>query len=210
MDIIGITVSVNYDDILKHIIYQNSKLLKLWYIVTAPEDKNTIDLVNNSGLLNVKLLLFNDFKKGGPFNKGGALRFGQEHVYKTHGEDNNILILDSDIYLPDNMLEILANGIKDDTIYSAFERFDYHTLDDFINRKNHKRAWNEKDILGFFQLYKGSLKYMYEPSATCGMCDETFRNKFGKNKELLNINVCHLGIARISWRGRDKNKHQFT
>ena len=171
MDIIGITVSVNYDDILKHLLQQNSKILKLWYIITSPQDNDTINLVNNSGLSNVKLLIYNDFKKGASFNKGGGLLFGQEHVYNTHGENNNILILDSDIYLPDNMLEILAGGIKDDTIYSAFERFDYHSLDDFINRKNSSRPWHEIDILGVFQLYKGSSKYKYQFSHNCGACD---------------------------------------
>jgi hypothetical protein len=210
MDIIGITVSVNYDDILKHLLEQNSKILKLWYIITSPEDKNTIDLVNEANLSNVKLLIYNDFKKNASFNKGGGLLFGQEHVYQTHGENNNILILDSDIYLPDNMLEILADGIKDDTIYSAFERFDYSTLNDFINRKNPKRPWKENEILGFFQLYKGSSKYKYKSSNNCGICDENFRNLFNGKRELLNITVCHLGNARVSWNGRDKFRHKFT
>ena len=209
MDIIAITVSVNYDDILKHILHQNSKLLTLWYIITSPEDKNTINLINDSGLSNVKILLYNDFKKNASFNKGGAICFGQEYVYTNHGEANNILILDSDIYLPDNMLEILADGIKDDTIYSVFERFDYKLLDDFIHIKNPIKAYNEKDILGFFQLYRGSSKYKYKSSHNCSMCDETFRNLFNGKQELLNITVRHLGSARVAWNGRDKNKHKF-
>ena len=38
MHIIAITVSVNYDDILKYIIKQNAQFFKEWVIVTSPDD----------------------------------------------------------------------------------------------------------------------------------------------------------------------------
>jgi len=50
MDIIAITVSVNYSDILKHMIDQNSKFFKVWYIVTSPEDKETVRLIEEKNI----------------------------------------------------------------------------------------------------------------------------------------------------------------
>ena len=45
MDIIALSVSVNYDDILKHLIEQNSKFFLKWFIITSPEDTKTIELI---------------------------------------------------------------------------------------------------------------------------------------------------------------------
>ena len=75
MDIIAITISVNYDDILIHMLKQNSQFLKTWYIVTSPTDKDTINIITNANIPNIKMLFYNDFWKNASFNKGGAIRF---------------------------------------------------------------------------------------------------------------------------------------
>ena len=61
MEIIAITVCVNYDDILEQMLVQNSKFLHRWFIVTSPEDTKTIHLIENSGKENIQLLIYNDF-----------------------------------------------------------------------------------------------------------------------------------------------------
>ena len=45
MDIIAITISVNYSDILEHMLEQNSKILHKWFIVTTTADTKTITLL---------------------------------------------------------------------------------------------------------------------------------------------------------------------
>ena len=96
MDIIAISVCVNYSDILKHMLDQNSKFFKVWYIITSPKDTDTIRLIEEKNISNIQLLLYTDFYKNAKFNKGGAIKFAQEYINIYH-KSANILILDSDI-----------------------------------------------------------------------------------------------------------------
>jgi hypothetical protein len=48
MDITGITVCVDYSDIIEHMLCQNAKFLKTWYIVTSPADSETIQLLGEA------------------------------------------------------------------------------------------------------------------------------------------------------------------
>jgi len=209
MDIIGITVSVNYDDILIHMLKQNSQFLKTWYIVTSSTDKDTINLITNANIPNIKMLFYDDFWKNASFNKGGAIRFAQDYI---HDNDNtcNVLILDSDIYLPNNFSAIISSVvIEDDTLYGTKERVDYFTLNDFINNTNPDYNLCGNSFIGFFQLYKLSNKYKYNNSYDCGACDNKFRDLFNK-KIIIDISVKHLGKPCENWWGRDKSKSNFS
>jgi hypothetical protein len=46
MDIIAITVSTNYSDLLYHALKSNHKYFKHWIFVTDQNDKDTIELLN--------------------------------------------------------------------------------------------------------------------------------------------------------------------
>jgi len=207
MEIITITVCVKYSDILENIIYQNSKFFKKWYIITSPEDKNTQLLIENSKLSNIQILLYNDFYKDCEFNKGGAVRFGQNYLDINHPL-SNILILDADIYLPDNFFSVLPKELKKDTLYGSKSRSDYWTLYDFINDKDPHRYKHGGNYAGFFQLYTQSI-YKYSNSFNCGKCDIDFRNSFNGKVIKLELNVKHLGKERENWSGR-KNDKKFT
>ena len=104
MGVIAITICVNYDDILKNMLEQNSKFFDVWYIVTSAQDKNTQQLIIKASLKNVRMLLFDGFYKGAKFNKGGAICFAQTYIEKNH-TNPVILILDADIYLPNDFLK---------------------------------------------------------------------------------------------------------
>jgi len=206
MEIIALTVCVNYDDILKHLIEQNSKFFLKWFIVTSPEDTKTIELIESFGKENIEILIYNGFyKKQLKFNKGGAIFFGQTHI-ETIYSSANILLLDSDIYLPDNFFSTLPDTLAEDTLYSTNHRFDYSSIDDFINDTNPKRV--ETDFWGFFQLYKMDEKYMYSESFNCSSCDYVFKYKF---QSKINLDIClkHLGVAACNWDGRDYNAGVF-
>jgi len=55
-DLIAITVSTNYDDILSVVIHQNQRFFQTWYIITHPTDYATIDVVESADYTNIKLL----------------------------------------------------------------------------------------------------------------------------------------------------------
>ena len=84
MDVIAISVSVNYADILKYIINHDAQFFLSWIIVTDPEDKATIDVINKSGLKNIKCLFYDKFRVGAVFNKGGAILMAQEYVLNKY------------------------------------------------------------------------------------------------------------------------------
>ena len=57
-NIYGITVSKNYSDFLRFSIDKNHTLFRKWYIVTQEDDEETIKLVNDFNLDNVKLVFY--------------------------------------------------------------------------------------------------------------------------------------------------------
>lgn len=205
MDILAITVCVNYDDLLEHMLEQNSKCLHTWFIVTSPEDTKTIHLIETSGKSNIKLLIYNDFyKHRAKFNFGGARLFAQNYIDANYSSAN-ILFLDGDIQLPDNFREKLPSSLEDDTLYGS-QRTDYWTLNDFTNGKE-SHAWKLPNFEGFFQLYKQNEKYRYADSYNCSRCDDIFKAKFPK-KVMLEIRVKHLGKNGDHWNGR-KHKNEI-
>ena len=187
MEIIAITISVNYSDILKHIL-PNSKFFKEWVIVTTPED-DTNELIKNSGIENIKLLYFDGFYKNSVFNFGGSRRFAQEYI-NTNYTDQNILFLDGDILLPDTFT--LPEKIENDTLYGVNSRYDYHTLEDFYNNTNGEKYPLTHEFVVFFQLFKQCDKF-YKESKNCSQCDLNFKHLF-KHFVNLNISVKHFSI----------------
>lgn len=57
-NIYGITVSKNYSDFLCFSIQKNHTLFRKWYIVTQEDDEETIKLVNDFRLDNIKLIFY--------------------------------------------------------------------------------------------------------------------------------------------------------
>lgn len=199
MELIAITVCVNYDDILAHMIQQNLKFLHKWYIVTSPEDSKTRQLINKVDNDKMEILIYTDFyKNSSQFNKGGAVLFAQSYI-EEHYTSANILLLDGDIYLPDNLPDKLPKYLEDDVIYGA-QRTDYWTLNDFENKINPHPMINPI-FYGYFQLYKQYKNYTYNDSYNCSQCDDLFRDKF-KNRIMLDVCVKHLGQDGLNWNGR--------
>ena len=206
MDIIAITICVNYDDIFKYMLQQNLKFFKKWYVVTKIEDTATINLINELNNTTIEILYYNDFYTNTIFNKGGALLFAQEYIDK-HYTDANILILDADIFLPDDFTKRLPMILKQDTLYGTSERLDYNSISELINNIKPFTYGHGDKFAGFFQMYK-QCSYRYQNSQHCGHCDIHFRDKFSK-KYKLNLSVKHLGINWVNWNGRDYTKGTY-
>jgi len=206
-DIIALTVCVNYNDILEQMLKQNSQFFNKWYIVTSETDNNTINLIQNSKIENITILYYNNFFTNSIFNKGGAVRFGQEYLEKYHN-NANIIILDADIYLPDNFKQKFPDNVRDYVLYGVTNRIDYWTLYDFKNETNPHEYKHGHNFVGFFQLYK-KCHYKYNNSDNCSTCDDEFRDTFTK-KINLDITVKHLGREEVNWNGRNNNYSIYT
>jgi hypothetical protein len=200
MEIIGLTICVNYSDILFHMLQQNSQFLKKWYIVTSPDDTQTIDLIHKTNLSNIEVLKYDEFYNNSLFNKSGAVKFAQEYIYNNYTE-TNILILDADIFLPDHFAETLPVTLEQNALYGLSERVDYWTLDDFKNNTNPRIHPHGSNFQGCFQLYRQCPITYTNHSSHCGDCDYDFRGLFQKHIHL-KLSAKHLGQEHVNWGGR--------
>jgi len=202
MEIVCITVSTNYSDLLDIIIPQNHKFFKKWYVITSENDIDTIDCIKKHNCSNIEMMYF-DFKSNNNiFNKGGAIRYCQ-NIVSLLDYKGLVLLLDSDIYLPDNFMEII-NGVNiaDNTLYGTNKRYDYHSYLNFINNKiDFDYPWS-KEFQGYFQLYIHNEKLLYDESYNCSECDLKFQKYFSSKIIIPNLNVSHLGKPTINWNGR--------
>lgn len=110
-DIIAITTSTRFDDLLAICLPHNYPLFKKWFIITHEKDTKTIDVVNTFKATHdtrdcIELLFFDFFEGKRKFNKGGAIRYAQMIVNDRY-QDYPILLIDSDIVLPDNFLNTM-------------------------------------------------------------------------------------------------------
>jgi hypothetical protein len=214
LELIGITVSKNYSDLLQYCL-KNKIFMKKWYIITDKNDTSTIELINKNNELNNIEILYHDFNiNGSAFDKGGAIKLAQQKIYENYNKEL-IMILDSDIILPIDIAEKISklyNDIDDNTIYNVSDRINYLTYDDYLNGKSVSKISDKFDdnsnwrIAGFFQLYKNN-KYYYENSYNCSTCDLIFHHKFNKNG-IIDTFVSHIGIdsdwptGKNNWNGR--------
>ena len=205
-----ITVSTKYSDILKFIIPQNARFFEKWCIVTDINDVKTIEVVKNftPTYPNLVLLFFNYYEhsdKGVVFDKGGAIRCCQLWINQHFPTCEEILIMDSDIYLPDDFDDIFSGiTIEPNTIYGAEKRLDYYSEYNFRNHIiDFDYPWSN-EIHGFFQLYKNTNpEFLYDHSFDARVCDWNFKRFFENKITIPNLVVSHLGKAGIHFLGRE-------
>lgn len=213
MDIVAITVSTRYDDILLHTIPSNKNFFKHWIFITDINDKVTINILKQYE--NITILYFDFQQYGKIFNKGGAIKSGQEYAYQRFPDDW-YLIIDSDICLENDFkkyMDIKSSLLKENYIYSSRERRDYLNITDYKNRENYweysnnsPEKKNSMAVAGFFQLYKKKL--FYKDSTDCSWCDIEFSNYFPIERDFVDVICNHLGTSYHNWQGR-KSKKDF-
>jgi hypothetical protein len=197
---VGITVSVNYDNLLDIILPQNYKFFKKWYIVTEKNDYKTIDVINKYAFETVEILYF-DFKLNSAFNKGGGINYALDRI----DEGETVLLLDSDIFIDNYFTNYMNFDYNYDTLYS-FTRYDYYSYDNF-KKDIHDNVYSI-NFMGFFQLFKNNKKYAYQDSENCRECDYVFFTKFPTNILFEGKVVKHLGKDNVNHFGR-KNLDDF-
>lgn len=208
INIVAITISTKYDDILNINIHQNYKYFEKWYIITSITDEKTINVIKKANYPNIEILYYNFYEKNAIFNKGGALKYAQSLVYEKHN-NVNILLLDSDIYLPNNF-ETYMSKIKllPYCVYGPHYRYDFSSYDDFLENKNSKLYHKNAKCYGYFQMYYYNKeipminKFLYKDSMNCSICDILFLNYFKNRIIIQNMEVYHLGEPKINWNTR--------
>lgn len=206
---IGITVSTRYAKLLEKVIHQNQRFFDTWLIVTSEDDAETLCVIRESGYKHI-IPLFFDFKAGGKvFNKGGAIRYAQLELPKyASGSDTRVLILDSDIYLPDRLLDMLPEHVPVSYLYGVSQRNDYYSWDHFTKNKIDRTYIGSTTtdrflhFVGFFQLYSSKSLTFYPDSETCAECDMRFANGFTHTIVIPGLEVSHLGVDGKHWKGR--------
>jgi len=108
----AVSVCVNYSEQLSKCI-ENKKHFDEWIIVTSKNDLKTIQLCKTNEL---KCITFeNIYKKSGMFDQSKRINKG----LKTVGTDKWVLLIDPDIYLPNNFRELLGQlPLNNECIYT--------------------------------------------------------------------------------------------
>jgi len=219
---IAITVSTRYSKILAKIIKQNAKFFTYWIIITDKNDLDTIKVIDDAKLyFNNIIVRYHDFYiNDAKFDKSGAIYNAQKFIDEEllHLlDDTRILILDSDIYLPDNFLDFVpsSKNIESDVLYGVNQRNDFYSYQNFLDNNVDKEYIaphsNYLHWAGFFQLYNNNkkqnnnYKYYYPShSNNCSKYDLIFIKLFGSNTKILkDLNVSHLGREWVNWNGRN-------
>jgi hypothetical protein len=198
---ISITVCVNFADKLSQTLEFNTQFLKKLYIVTDPDDRDTIELCKR--YRNVELLFCQDaYKNGAKFNKSGLIKFAQVKITPNHREDW-IMIIDADTILPPNFWTETINlqpRFTENSVY-LMKRKIYLSNNDLINDK-YSEIQRE---CGFFQLYYNKNKIYADFSETAGVCDSLFQQLF-RHQVIMEGFCIHLGQNGLDWNGRISEK----
>jgi hypothetical protein len=198
--LIGITVSVRYDDYLFYCL-SNAHVLDQWYVVVDPTDTPTHQLLQ--GLSNVTTIPFEFQKENTVFNKSGGLHVAQRLVHAKY-PDAWVLLLDSDIILPSETRNTLMNTPLDKTFLYGAARAFYLTPqqleEDKPIRVRTRGCW------GFFHLYFDKTKFCLEQSNDASKYDDVFKAAFATRLRILPITVKHLGDERCNWKGRKSKR----
>ena len=194
---VAITTSTKYSDLLKMTIPCNYSFFEKWYIITHPEDLETIKVIQDYNHSNIEIVFFDFYENDARFNKGGAIKMMQQQI--QHGTP--VLLIDSDIILPTDFLQLIPE-IEPDKLYSSKFRHDFYSI--ITLKNNNPNRIYDNDFCGFFQLYIQTSSKLYMDSRDASVCDYKFRDLFPKEKRVILTELIpkHLGRHKINWSGR--------
>jgi len=207
----GITVCVQYDDLLAVALPWNLHHFKEVVVVTSPADTATQELcreLNEQYAGNkIKLHVTDAFyRNGAKFNKGLAVEEGLDVL----GRDGWMLIWDADTLFPITMRMPRQIG----KLYTPHR----YILED-VQKWRTDLDWTklpmrvEQEWPGYFQLFHADdpvlqtrpwygIDYKH-----AGGCDSVFQNKWhGSNRLRPEFNVLHLGPHGTNWYGRTSDR----
>jgi len=212
--LVGLCVSYQYFDTLQYTLPVNYIHFNKLYIITQHDDKETIELCRKFS--NVEILYYSFKSQDKVFDKFGAMNMGQRLMYSEY-PDAWYLNLDSDILLPNNLIDLLLEeNLNKDCIYGGVRNNVYQTselLDKkkvIENKENTEFVHNDlrtiKEILPFilgcFQLYKKKVFHV-DNLKDAAYGDVCFCHEHFQVLCILNhIFYFHLGTGSVNWSGK--------
>lgn len=205
LKIVPITVCVKYSDYLLISLAINRDFFEEYVVVTVPEDVDTHAVCNK---YNCHILLSDSLQRNGAvFNKSALINFAQNYVHKKFPEAW-VLLLDSDILIPDNFKEIVEEQLDDRTALYSMPRFDF--LPDELNVMHieqlkifEQSQRYRTDFMGFFQLYFNKDQYYPNDSYSCRDCDSIFASSFQRLRMMSIFSYLrHIGQGNMNHFGR--------
>lgn len=205
----GVTVCVEYDDLLGITLARNMRMLDECWVVTSPNDTATQALC--AQVPGVKCFVTDAFYRGGAkFNKGLAL----EECFEAMGRHGWILIWDADTLFPD--VQPNLPGLQPNVLYGA-QRLLLRDASQWTPAFDWRNASPTKDRIGtgYFQLFHA----LSSTIAKLPWYDTTFTHAGGgdgyftarwSHKEWLPFRVLHLGPRDTNWMGRATAKLDGT
>jgi len=207
----GITVCVDYDDLLQLTLPQNLQFVSEQWVVTSPTDDRTQKLLRDK-FPAVKVFVTDAFTRyGASFNKGLAM----EEAFTAMGRDGWILIWDADTVFESRLFSgfVGVARFSKDILYGCRRLI---LTDPTIYEADPAAAWrqavrtDDTDIPGYFQLFNAAApqlkgrEFWYDPTfAHAGGGDAYFHSLWSvKRKRRLPILVLHLGPRDCNWFGR--------
>ncbi len=215
LSLIGLCVSYNYMDTLKFMLPVNYLHFEKIYLITQIDDEETINFCKQFD--NVVVLFYKFKCNNKNFDKYGALNYAQKIAY-TDYSDSWYLIIDSDIILPNNLIDILdKENLNPECIYTAWRNNVFKSSEllnkyQIVNNKENLnwvynnilflKETHPPSLMGCFQLYK---KHVYHRNNLndSGYGDYYFGyDNFKLFCNLDNILIFHLGESGKNWYGK--------
>jgi len=201
---IAITVCVDFDDLLAVTLPRNTPHFEQIVVITAPHDKRTMRLVENSSALYYVTDAF--YRKGAKFNKGLAI----EETLDNIGATGWLSMLDADIVLPKGFLtESSAERLDRECLYGARRRMCH---DGTIPPEEQWREYAiapDGEIPGCLQIFHTEASALRTRPrfgtdwTHAGGYDSVFEAKFRPdNTRWLPFEILHLGQDGVNWCGR--------
>lgn len=198
----GITVCVEFDDLLAITLPRNAALLSEVVVVTTHDDHRThtiVDAVPNARCYKTDAF----YRHGATFNKGLALEEGFDEL----GRDGWMLIWDADILFPASMP---TDGYEIGNLYTPRRRI----LQD-PRRWSPRFSWqrvpvsDEPMFAGYFQLFHADDQCLADRPwygvdyIHAGGGDREFQNRWPVERKIRpSFRVLHLGPRDANWFGR--------
>jgi hypothetical protein len=198
-----IITCVNYDDLLEITLPQAMYALATEpIVVTSMEDEGTLRCARKHGAWVFRTDRF--YRNGSAFNKAAALNSAIERIRPSL--EGWVLMLDSDIFLPDQTREALeAEATDKDCLYGA-PRYHCPSKAAWDTQEFEPMTWKITEIPGYFH-------YFWAPNVARPWYDETYEHAGGydslfqkrwdkAHKKRLSFSVTHLGAFGQNWFGR--------
>lgn len=199
---------VDYSDYLKVTLPAWREKLKAdFVIVTCHEDEKTKHVATDN---NCRVLMTEEFHKGGKFNKAAALDLACNYLL-----DGEIcLVLDADVYPAKSSMPDF--DVRLDTIYGvkryslkSLKNFPDYSTEDLIYEppanlqliKYRGRGDSPWSCSGCFQMFRYTSNRRFGSFPTAALYDYEFAYKFPYGA-LIEFYVIHLGVRRENWEGR--------